>query len=272
MWKRTNAKRKPEELLCSKHGHCPPALTHDTSVQPGPQQSAVSEPLSSSKLFFGEMGNSRPDGGLGAETLRSSLEIGPKEQDGNGFPFGHTALLLNIGKWVEHSIKDKSYLDEKKCLGFRLPDQFTLGLVCVCQDEPGYAAITSIPQISAQNIKSLFLSNTQKSTASLGNSGVTVPCEATQQSSGFNLQALPSQHSTAGLVGAGKKIGRLALNCFHSEVKLNVPSAHISLAKESHMVTQFKKGDWDHRRMIAYIQKWLVSPKPANHCFQINKK
>lgn len=71
-------------------------------------------------------------------------------------------------------------------------------------------------------------------------------------------------------MGAGKKIGRLTLNRFHSEVKL-ITSAHISLAKESHMVIQFKKGDWDHRRMIVYIQKWLVSPKPANHCFQANK-
>ena len=142
--------------------------------------------------------------------------------------------------------------------------------MCTCQDEPGYAAVTSIPQISAQNIKSSFLSNTQKSAASLGKSGVTIPCEVTQQSSCFNLRALPSQHLTAGLMGAGKKIGRLALNYFHSEVK-PITSAHIASAKESHTVTQFKRGDWDHRRMIVHIQKWLLSPKPANHCFQISK-
>lgn len=86
--------------------------------------------------------------------------------------------------------------------GFQAPKPIHSGFgLCICQDEPGYAAVTSIPQISAQNIKSLFLSNTQKSTASLGNSGVTVPCKVTQQSSCFNLQALASQPSTAGLMG-----------------------------------------------------------------------
>lgn len=42
--------------------------------------------------------------------------------------------------------------------------------------------------------------------------------------------------------------------------------------KESHMVTHHRKGDWYHRRMIAHIQKWLVSPKTCQPLFPDQQK